>query len=618
MWKNESRSDLIRLAVAGFCAGNIMLLAFATYFGEMGSLESIFQWFQWVLYVPVVSFVAWPFYQGFMNGIRNRSLSIDGPMAIASFLGFAVSTWNLLRGHGSIYFDSLSGFLFLILSTRYWQKRARFEYLRYLRPSALAETTKARLLNEVGWTWAPSERLQVDDRILVERNEWVPADGLLENPEAVIDLSILNGESYPRRIQKGFMVKAGARLLTSEMVLKVQKSGNQTFLAHLLASLKRETLSETSGARLSDKASQILLAVVLTAAAVLIVTGFPNQFETHFEKALALIILACPCAMAFGTPLAYAFAMKRAQENGIVLKSARTFERLAEIQQVFLDKTGTLTETHWQVQNSSLSDQNVDFFKSLILTLEAKSSHPIAFALREIWESTPTFSNEFNHEISEISSRGVQGKVEGHFWKFESFLDEAKEKWFGLWRDGELVWQFQLKSTLQAGAKESLKFIQDRGYQIRLISGDSMSDCQTIARQLDLNASDVRAELSPEEKLRLIEESPLSLMVGDGINDAMALKKAHVGIAVRGSVDMALRAADVLFLNQGLSSLATLFDLSAKARRQIRRNLISALLYNSFGAALAFSGLVNPFVAALLMPASSMFIWTSTWYGMRK
>ncbi|MEZ0391776.1 MAG: heavy metal translocating P-type ATPase [Pseudobdellovibrionaceae bacterium] len=615
-WKFESRKDLSRLGIAAFCAGNIMMLAFATYFGLVGTMKSQFEWLQFVLYLPVVTYVAFPFYQGFIRGLRSQFISIDGPMAIASGFGFLTSSWNLIRGQGSVYFDSLSGFLFLILATRYLQKRTRFEYLKFLKPSSLTQTFKARLLTRAGETWVRTESLRVNDQILVATNEWVPADGILLSSEAVIDLSVLNGEPLPRRVQQGFPIKAGTRLLSSAISLEVKRAGSQTFLSHLLSTLKRENFDESDSSKLSDKASKILLGSVLILALGVLISGAFSNFEAQFEKALALIILACPCAMAFGTPLAFSFSMKRAQESGILVKSAVTFEKLKSIQTLFLDKTGTLTERFWNVQNSNLAEVPASH-PQVILLLESISQHPIAFALREIWHATSIPSDWKLSELREEAGRGVSGRINGVLWSFQSF-QENSQKWFGLYLEGNLVWKFQLLPVLQTGAKESVQKFLNMGFRIKLLSGDTQIESEKMAQQLGLPIRDAIGNLTPQEKAELVKSTPHSLMVGDGVNDALALQAAQVGIAVSGGVDVALQSADVLFLNEGLSSLTELMKFAAKARRQIRANLTSALVYNLIGGTCALLGWVNPFVAALLMPASSLFILASTWWGVRK
>jgi P-type Cu+ transporter len=617
IWNAEARRDLLRLAVAGFCAGQIMMLAFAGYFGDTGELTQTFAWLQFGLYLPVITYVAWPFYQGFVSGLRSRMLSIDGPMAVASSLGFIVSTANLIRGHGSIYFDSLSGFLFLILATRFWQKKSRYEYLKYLRPSALAETLRARKTVKGLDVWMPSKSIQPGDVILVQRGEWVPVDGRLSETEATFDLSILDGESYPRKLQRGFMIRAGSRLLSEEATLVADKAGSQTFLAGLLSNIEIGQKFSTEGTRISDIASQILLGLVLSIAAVLLGLGLYGNFDLYFERALALIILACPCAMAFGTPLAYAFSMRRLQEQGVVLKTPSVLDRINDIKTVFLDKTGTVTESAWHLHHSSEKEISPEWIQ-IILCLEAQSQHPIAFALRELWKEVKISDDLTVANWIETPSAGVKGLVDGILWDFHSFEGGEQEKYFGLWKDQRLVWYFQLSPALHAGAAEDIRELVQRGLDVKLVSGDSQAQCLRIASELQVDPQNVFFGMSVQAKADLLVQYPNSMMVGDGFNDSLALKQAHVGVAVKGGVDLALRAADVLVLKDGLHGVVELFRISHISQKQILRNLYSALVYNLIGATLAIGGFVNPFIAALLMPASSMLIWGSTWWGTRK
>ncbi len=616
IWRQEAKKDLIRLGVAGFCAGNIMFLAFSVYFGLNGSTRTAFEWLQFVLYLPVVTYVAWPFYQGFLSGIKQRGLSIDGPMAIASFLGFSFSTWNLIKGNGSIYFDSTSGFLFLILATRFFQKKVRFEYLKFLKPSSLTEVFKARLVENQNWRWVRSDKLQRGDKITVERGEWVPADGILLNPEATLDLSILNGESYPRKVYSEAKIKAGSRVLSDQISMQVEKSGTDTFLGRLLSSINTSS-AETDFSRLSNKASQILLIVVLTIAAGTLLYGIWGNFEHQFEKAFALIVLACPCAMAFGTPLAFSFSMKKAQEKGIIIKSVKIFDDLEKIDTIFLDKTGTLTDRFWSLENSSLPQEPLAY-KQFILMLESKSEHPIAYALREIWSDVkiPEDIKIFSH-IEEIPSLGVQGRLGHKLFKFQHFV-EKNEKWFGLFEGESLLWKFQLKSVIRQGSLQTIKQINNSGCTVYLVSGDKSSETQAIAHELNICPLTTFAELTPEMKESLVRKKQNAIMIGDGVNDALALKAAKVGIAVNGSVDVALKSAGVLFLNGGIDSLPELFRIAKQARQQIKKNLRTALIYNAVGGFAALMGFINPFVAALLMPASSIYILISTWWGTRK
>jgi Cu2+-exporting ATPase/Cu+-exporting ATPase len=615
-WNRISKSQLTRLALAGYCAGNIMLLSFAIYFGLQGQLRHVFEWLQFLLYLPVVSFVAWPFYKGLWLGLKQRSISIDGPMAIASFLGFAVSTWNLVRGEGSIYYDSTSGFLFLILATRYFQTRARYEYLKYLKPQALTEVFKARVLGEnQDWKWIRSDELKKGDLVQVEKGEWFPADGRLACEMAILDSSVINGESRPQKVQKGFPVKAGTKLLSHSSILSVEKAGTQTLLGQMLANLQNSDVSETDTSELSNRASQILLILVLTTAAIMLATGFQGDFRSHFERAFALIVLACPCAMAFGTPLAFSFSMKRAQENGILVKTAKVFEKMSKVKTVFLDKTGTLTGRQWEIKNSST--ENTSVYQKIILSLESTSQHPIAFALRDLWRDIEIQTDLLKPEDIQTLPNGVQGKIANELWQFHS-VKLNEQKWFELVCENKPVWRFQLGSQIHDTAVELVRFLKKQNLNVAILSGDSESETLRVANELGIDRKNTYFELSAQDKAEIVRKTPGTIMIGDGVNDSLALQTATVGIAVRGGVDLALRSADVMLFGENLALVEKLFQISRQARKQIRKNLCAALIYNSFGGLAALLGFVNPFVAALLMPISSIFILLTTWWGTRK
>lgn len=610
----ENQNDLIRIGVAGFLAGNIMILSFAVYFGLAGSLKVFFEWLQFLLYLPFVSYVAWPFYKGFASGIKSRQISIDGPMAIASLLGFAASSYHLLIGQGSIYFDSLSGFLFLILVTRYFQRQARTEYLKYLKPSALVETLKARL---PGGQWVRTDTLKAGDIIEIQKNEWIPVDGSLRSQEIHIDTTLLNGESHYKRILEGQKVEAGSRLLSKQASILVSQVGMQTTFGRLLShAAGQNEFKNTETSKGSDKAAQLLLVTVLSVALVLLTMGFFWPDVNYFERGLALIILACPCAMAFGTPLAMALVMKRAQSEGLLVKSFHSLESAKKIKTIFLDKTGTVTSLHWQVNSwASLIDDNKA--KKIILALESVSDHPIADALRSLWSDISIDDYSQFSDLQEIPSKGVQGLYGGYQWVFES-VQWLGKKYFVLKCNGIEQCRFQLSSFLDPQAIKVIQNFQKQNYKVCLVSGDKKQEVLDVGAQLGITPSNCFYELTAEQKMKLVKSEPNSMMVGDGANDSLAFTAAELGVAVSGSVDLALRSADILFLKNDLKLLNQIFYLSELAQKQVKKNLRVALIYNFIGATLAIFGLASPFVAALLMPMSSLFILAYTWWGTQK
>lgn len=609
----ESQNDLVRIGVAAFLAGNIMLFSFAIYFGLVGPLKVFFEWLQFVLYLPFVTYVAWPFYKGFASGLKSRQLSIDGPMAIASFLGFVASSYHLIKGEGSLYFDSLSGFLFLILVTRYFQRKARFEFLKFLKPSALVETLKARL---PAGQWVRTDSLQKGDQICVMREEWVPVDGELISREAYVDTSILNGESHYKRILEGQKIEAGTRLLSQQALLSVRKVGLETTFGKILSNANTDSFVSMETTKLSDQAAQILLVTVLSIASALVVMGLFYPEVNYFERGLALIILACPCAMAFGTPLAMALVMKRAQDEGLLLRSFQSLERAAKIKTLFLDKTGTVTSQVWKIQ-SWVSSMDSEEAKNIILALESVSDHPVANALRTLWSEKQIENFQLFSEIQEIPSCGVRGRYLNQPWLFDSYLISG-QKYFRLSCTGVELCRFQLNSCIEPEALEMIRSFKEKNYKVCLVSGDKKEEVLHVGQLLGIESQNCYYEMSAEEKAKLVSGTPNAMMIGDGANDSLALSQASLGVAVSGSVDMALRSADVLFLKNDLRLLHKIFSFSDLARTQVKKNLFVALVYNIVGATLAILGFASPFLAALLMPASSLFILGFTWWGTQR
>lgn len=639
-WKKESRDQLLRIGISGFLAANIMMFAFATYFGDTQELRPLFQGLQLALYLPVVTYVAWPFYKGFYQGLKDRQLTIDGPMAVASLAGFLVSCFNLSQGRENIYFDSLSGFLFLILVTRYWQKSTRHKYLKYLKPSALLDTLKARKLRAgqaiQNWDWIPTSHLESQSQILVHQGEFIPCDGFLvayPGKAAIeVDLSLLNGESQPVPLSAPAPLRAGMRLLSDSAVVSVSATGEKTTLGQILGSIRSDSLSQLESIRSADKASQWLLIAVFSIGALLLGYGFwSHQFLDYFERAFALIVLACPCAMAFGTPLVFSFSMKKAHDLGLVVKSLTFFEKLTRIDSVFLDKTGTLTESDWILSDESFAngkEGKASFYREVVLALEAGSRHPIASALRKIFQdSLLGASRRVVDGGVETAGVGVAGRLEGVFYEFKSFQKSrhghviepgvSLHKYFGLFCEGQCVWSFRLQPKLQPNSRELIEFFRQKAVPVYLLSGDLKSEVLEMGEFLGLSEDQCLYEVTPEGKMVAVKSKPRALMLGDGFNDSLALKSSYVSIAAFGGVDVALKSSDAFFVEGGFDKVSEIFRLAHRAKKQIQMNIQFALVYNVIGGILAILGYVNPFVAALLMPISSSLILLGTWWGLR-
>lgn len=616
-WEEQKKQQLLRLGVAGFLAGQIMMLSFSIYFGLAGSLKNYFEIAQWFLYLPIVSYVAWPFYKGFWVGLKQKNLSIDGPMAVASFLGFVISSWHLWKGEGSLYFDSTAGFLFLILGTRFFHFQTRNRYMQFLKPTAWLEDLRVEKWesSKQSWQWIPAEYLRPQDTIRLTKSGICPADAALSSSSADFNFSLLNGESQIKKCTMGQIIPAGAQLKSENCELKVEKTGLETTLGQILARLSENQRKKIADTNLSDRVSQILLGVVLVIGGIYMAWGLTQGSTDYFERGFALVILACPCAIAFGTPLAFSVAMKKAYSKGYIFKSDDVFEKLLKIKKVYFDKTGTLTTPNL---NARIESSTLDFdkLKSLVLSLESKSQHPIAEGLRSLW-----FQSDIDilpvQDYSVIPHSGVSGKIQGREYFFGLNLS-SEPRVFGLWSQGQLLAQINLDFEEAEGLEPIFSWLKSQKIGVGIISGDSKVKTQKIAQKLGIPESETFYETTALQKAEILKRHPNSMMVGDGLNDSLAMSESSVSLAVKGGVDTALKTSDIFMVEGDLRKLPELFSLARMADHILKNNLRAALLYNSIGAGLALSGVASPFLAALLMPASSLFILMSTLWSEKK
>lgn len=614
--KTENRIFLKRIAIAGFCAGNTMLFVIPVYAGLAGTWAQVFNWLSFLLFLPILLYSAVPFYRGAWNSLKYQVINVDLPITIALLSGFLLSTYNLLRNDGAIYFDSTASFMFFILSARYLLKRVQQNYLSPSRIKSFFQTEKYLRVDGTEEKSIPWTHARAGDVLRVLRQQNLPSDCELLSTQATLDMSLFNGESMPKVFSQGMKLFGGTKVLDESILVRISVPFTQSKLGLLLEQLDQGALVKSRFVALTDRLAQKLIMVVMSLAVLFFIFYLNINPTEAFNRALALIVLACPCALAFGSPLAFGLALKKAQKMGILLKDATSIERILNVKNIFFDKTGTLTEGSLSLSHSEPSVIPVEMQK-IILSLEATSYHPIAFALRKTWSHPEQLYSIDSHQ--EILGRGVRGIIHSDLYEIRHLAESTHEAETAIevLKNHHSICRLYFMDSLRADSRPAIEKLQKMGIHCFLVSGDKKARVLQAADACGISRENAFGELYPEDKKDILQKYKNTCMIGDGANDSLSLQAADVGVAVKGSVDLSLTSADIYFTRGGLLPFFDLMSLAENTRRVLIRNLTISLIYNTIGGVLALSGFINPMMAAILMPLSSIAIILSSLWGYR-
>jgi Cu2+-exporting ATPase len=630
MRRLEDRALLVRIGVAGAIAGNVMTLAMALYSGWFGHMEPEYErYFRWVSLILSAA-ALWPaaaFFRGALAALRTRTLHMDLPVALALGAGFTRGLLNTVNDRGPIYFDAFTALIFLLLVGRFLQQRAQraatdsAELLYALSPAVARVVTDAGAVREI-----PAEALLPGMTMVVRPGDTLPADGTVIEGASDLDLSLLTGETRPVPAAPGERVWAGTLNRTSPLRVRVDEAGEASRLGRMLREVESGARRRAPVVRTADRLAGAFVGIVLGLAAVTFVAWSRVDPTRAADHAIALLIVTCPCALALATPLAVTVAIGRAARAGILVKGGDALESLARPGRLVLDKTGTVTEGRVRLA----AWEGPDDVRPLVLALEQHSTHPLAAGFRAAWPELEV------PEASEVRSRaggGVEGRVAGRgvavgspgFVRDRALAPEPgpgaacgalTPVWVAV--DGRVVARAGFDDPIRRDAAAALAALRARGWRLSLLSGDEATVVARVGEALGFAPADRRGGASPEAKLAAIEaaagEGPV-VMVGDGVNDAAAIARASVGVGVHGGAEACLAAADVYLAREGLAPLVALIEGAGRTLEVIRRNIGFSLAYNLVGAALAIAGRIDPLIAALLMPASSLTVVVHSWLG---
>jgi Cu2+-exporting ATPase len=627
--RREDRDMLARIGVAGALSGNIMMLAIATYAGWFGhmdaSVEHYFRWWSLLLTTPSLFWPGRIFFRSAWAALRARTLHMDVPIALALAAGWGRGLVNTVTGTGPIYFDGVATLVFLLLVGRFLQQRAQrsaadaSELMHALSPAVARSVDDDGRVREV-----PAEALLPGTLVQVRPGDTFPADGTITQGASDVDTSLLTGEPAPVAVGEGDAVYAGTVNRTSPLHVRIEQAGETSRLGRILREVEAGARQRAPVVLQADRFAGVFVAVVLALAAATWFAWSRIQPAAALDHAIALLVVTCPCALALATPLAMSVAIGRAARAGLLVKNGAALELLARPGTMYLDKTGTLTEGRVTLERWLGPDD----VRAAVLALERHSAHPIATGFAQAWPGVPAPEAS---DVRQHAGGGLEGMVEGRRVVVGSPAFVAERAGGGapaadddahtpVWVavDGRVVARAGFGDRVRPDAASALAEQRTRGWALRILSGDAPAVVQRVGAALGFAPEDALGGLSPEDKQRVIAEAESHgrvVMAGDGINDAAAIARASVGIGVHGGAEACIAAADVYVARPGVAGLLALEQGARRTLGVIRRGIAFSLAYNLGSAALAVAGVINPLIAAVLMPASSLTVVLAAWWG---
>ncbi len=595
-------------------------------------------WIQLALSAPVVLWGGWPFFQRGWASVVNRSLNMFTLIALGTAAAFGFSVFATLfpallphtGTHGAmapIYFEASAVIVTLVLLGQVLELRARHATSGAIRALlGLAPKTARRVGSDGTELDIPLDRVQVGDRLRVRPSEKVPVDGFVLEGASSIDESMLTGEPIPVEKVAGTAVTGGTLNGGGTFVMEAKRIGSETLLAQIVAMVGAAQRSRAPIQRLADLVSSWFVPTVVVVAALTAIiwggSGPEPRFVYALINAVAVLIIACPCALGLATPMSIMVGTGRGAQAGVLIKNAEALEVLQKVDTLLVDKTGTLTEGKPQLQSVvAIADRTEDFVLAVAAALEKDSEHPLARAVLEGAASRGIAIPRLTSFAARVG-RGVTGKLAGSdaalgnlrlmdelgvdpgtlAAKAEELRGEGQTVVFVVY-GAVAVGLLGIADPIKATTAEALQRLRDLGIRVVMITGDSRTTAEAVARKLGIE--EVRAEVLPEQKDRVVAELQAAgktvAMAGDGTNDAPALARAHVGIAMGTGTDVAMQSAGITLVKGDLGGIVRARRLSEKVMSNIRQNLFFALIYNVLGVPVA-AGLLYPMFGILLSP----------------
>ncbi|MEY3696461.1 MAG: hypothetical protein RJA41_111 [Actinomycetota bacterium] len=606
-WEKDHEADLFRRWTFGaVIALPVFLVAM---FPQL-------QFSNWQIYtliacLPVVTWTAWPLHRAMLTNAQHQSTTMDTLVSlgvIASYFG-SIYQYISAAGHHEphLYIDVAAVVPVFVVFGRWLESRNKRQASAALRAIANATPKTARVLRDQIWQEVSIAELAENELVQVKAESIIPVDGIVQSGSSSVDVSMLTGESKPNSVSQDSEVFAGTLNLNGQIEISVSAAGSRTKISQIASLVASAQSSKAQIARLADQISAIFVPAVLAISLITAISWYFYDSSRVIEVVIAVLVIACPCALGLATPTALVVGSGRAAKMGILISGPQVFEQSTDIDTIIFDKTGTLTSGKMSVVSNSVAEKHLPLLKALANT----NQHPASLAIANHLDVTAI-------EVSNVElvpGLGVRAIYEGQVVelgssRFHGLTSNSDDTESYLFIDGISQGSVKLSDTLNLGVNDVILNLKNKNISVIVATGDSSTSAENLIRTLPIDK--YFSACTPEQKLSLIDELQLAgnkvAMVGDGTNDAPALAKADMSIAIGTGTDVAKAAADITLLRTDLSLVPAAISLSRKTLSVIKQNLFWAFGYNVAAIPLAMTGRLNPMIAGIAMSISSVLV----------
>lgn len=607
-----------KIGIAGFCAGNIMLFSFPEYLSlnqiTTDNIKPVFSYLNVLFALPVFFYSASDYFISAYKGLKKKIVNVDVPISLGIIVLFLRSFYEIFSQTGPGYLDSMTALVFFLIVGKMFQNKT-YAALNFERNYKSYFPIAVTILKDNIETTKPVDKLQIKDRIIIKNGELVPADSVLINGNAYIDYSFVTGESNPVEKINGDLIYAGGRQVGSAIDVEVVKEVSQSYLTQLWNSKSFRKDDESKIDAFVNIVSKYFTFIVLSIASAAAIYWFPVNHAFAFNALTAVLIIACPCALALSTPFTLGNTMRIFGKNEFYIKSTNVIEKLSKISAIVFDKTGTITETQYanvEFVGEPLSENETRLVKSLV----HNSSHPLSKNISKIFKDVELLKiNNYN----ETPGQGISANIDGDNVQIGSrvYVTETHEKNENnlstkvyLAIDGKVRGFFTVTNSYRPKLKEVINSLKGN-FRLSVLSGDNDGERKYLQDFFDLK-TEILFKQTPFDKLQYIEnlqkEGNEVLMIGDGLNDAGALMESNVGISIAEDVNNFSPACDGILDSESFKKLADFIKFSKTSKNIIILSFIISFFYNLIGLSFAVQGTLSPVISAILMPLSSISV----------